>query len=142
MLQRELDRLVHKTLIREIEYAAELSRQVGFLFPKKYDVGLAGQTIIVDGCYWLKIKLRINNTRRHFTVRLPDGYAPADAFGKDPLRVAGEMVHAYIDVHPELRSEGADLSAALDRINSTDFADEALQAAAKVVRTSKFEDGK
>jgi hypothetical protein len=108
-MDKDLQQKIATTMARHVEWTAELARQFGFPFPKEYDFGLriiehADQR---DGIMFL----RINNITYRRKVLWPQaGMAEVDRFAEELVRVAGELVHHYIDTSdlkiPDAKIEG------------------------------------
>jgi len=118
-----------KALARRVEWSAELSRQAGYAFPKKYDFGVSERFPI--------IRLRVDDVRCEYVFR--EGSADITRrFTEDVAYAAGAVVSEYISAHPEHRpgdvNDVKKAVAAADRVGKVEL----FQRAAKAARKSRY----
>ena len=127
MKQVDVSLELAKSLARDVEYSAEVARQVGFHIPAEYDFKLAIERVFDDGV--LGLRMGINEA---MFVR---NWDPKDA--EDLARIGAEVVSRYIDATPacvpELQVNEVELR--LARLSE----DKVASAAAKAARNGKYE---
>lgn len=139
MNEKELSDFVAGLVVREVEWSASLTRELGFKFPKDYEFGLSTQTM-TDRLTGIRIHLvisaRINEFKYSFVVELGDLEAAPLRIGKEIGTGVGQLIQGYISAHPEIypeRSDAVEIKSLLEQVNSDDIlrerVDQSLKAA-------------
>lgn len=111
-----------KVFAREVEFCAELARQVGHEVPREYDVAL--RLRYVDPPEVVEVHLSFNDVTFRFRWRILEF--------EEIRRRAGELVGRYLDAHPKIRADVAeDPLAHIDQLNEGTVYQAAIAASRK-----------
>lgn len=123
MLEKELENFACQHIARCIEWIAAMARELGFAFPKDYDVGFVVKSEMVTfpgeiQFFYMQFKIRIDDTGTEYKINLP---TPDDTryAGIPDIRAASlGAVLEYVKHHPECRVKGQDAETLKSRLES------------------------
>ncbi len=128
---------IAKAVARFVEYSASLSRQLGFAFPKEYDLAvratISGSTVI--------LRVTLQDVVTFPVIALPKNGELKAELSYELAQIGSVLICKYMDKHPELFPEGADAQAQIAELakNSRANKNHFLEAAEEAYKNAKYE---